>query len=99
EAAAPPVPDGPPLLELTGIVKHFPIRNSSLLSRERNVVHAVDGISLQIRVGETGCGKSTLARTIARLQPVTEGQVTFAGRDITNLAAGELKAVRREVQM
>ena len=69
-------------------------------------MHAVDGVSLQIRdgetlglVGETGCGKSTLARTIARLQPVTEGRVSFAGRDITELRAGELKAVRREVQM
>jgi peptide/nickel transport system ATP-binding protein len=101
-----PAPDGPPLLELTGIVKHFPLRSSSLLSRERPVVHAVDGVSLQIRdgetlglVGETGCGKSTLARTIARLQPVTEGRVSFAGRDITGLRAGDLKAVRREVQM
>ena len=101
-----PAPDGTPLLELTGIVKHFPVRNSSLLSREHRVVHAVDGVSLQIRdgetlglVGETGCGKSTLARTIARLQPVTEGRVSFAGRDITGLRAGDLKAVRREVQM
>ncbi len=66
----------------------------------------MDGVSLQIRdgetlglVGETGCGKSTLARTIARLQPVTEGKVSFAGRDITTLRSGELKAVRREVQM
>ena len=82
------------------------MRNSSLLSREHRVVHAVDGVSLQIRdgetlglVGETGCGKSTLARTIARLQPVTEGRVSFAGRDITGLRAGDLKAVRREVQM
>jgi peptide/nickel transport system ATP-binding protein len=103
---AEPVPDGPPLLELTGIVKHFPLRSSSLLSRDRPVVHAVDGVSLQIRdgetlglVGETGCGKSTLARTIARLQPVTEGRVSFAGRDITTLRSGDLKAVRREVQM
>jgi peptide/nickel transport system ATP-binding protein len=105
-APARPAPDGPPLLELTGIVKHFPLRSSSLLSRERPVVHAVDGVSLQIRdgetlglVGETGCGKSTLARAIARLQPVTEGRVSFAGRDITGLRAGDLKAVRREVQM
>jgi peptide/nickel transport system ATP-binding protein len=99
-------PEGTPLLELSGIVKHFPVRRSSLLSREHHVVHAVDGVSLQIRdgetlglVGETGCGKSTLARTIARLQPVTEGRVSFAGRDITDLRASDLKAVRREVQM
>ena len=106
-ATAPPrVPDGTPLLELTGIVKHFPVRRTTLLSREHKVVHAVDGVSLQIRdgetlglVGETGCGKSTLARTIARLQPVTEGRVSFAGRDITDLRAADLKAMRREVQM
>jgi peptide/nickel transport system ATP-binding protein len=105
-AAAEPASGGTPLLELTGIVKHFPVRSSSLVSRERKVVHAVDGVSLQIRdgetlglVGETGCGKSTLARTIARLQPVTAGRVTFAGRDITGLRSGDLKAVRREVQM
>jgi peptide/nickel transport system ATP-binding protein len=101
-----PAKNGTPLLELTGIVKHFPVRSSSLVSRERKVVHAVDGVSLRIRdgetlglVGETGCGKSTLARTIARLQPVTAGQVTFAGRDITGLRSADLKAVRREVQM
>ena len=106
EVAAPQAAGGPPLLQIDGIVKHFPVRSSSLLSREHKVVHAVDGVSLQIRdgetlglVGETGCGKSTLARTIARLQPVTEGQISFAGRDITQLRAAELKAVRREVQM
>src|SRR6185437_10483050 len=103
---AEPASSGTPLLELTGIVKHFPVRSSSLVTREHMVVHAVDGVSLQIRdgetlglVGETGCGKSTLARTIARLQPVTAGRVSFAGRDITELRAGDLKAVRREVQM
>jgi len=95
-----------PLLELTGIVKHFPVRSGSLISREHRVVHAVDGISLQVRdgetlglVGETGCGKSTLARCIARLQPVTEGKVVFNGRDITNLSSSDLRAIRREVQV
>ena len=97
---------GRALLELTGIVKHFPVRSSSLLTRPRRFVHAVDGVSLQVRdgetlglVGETGCGKSTLARCIARLQPVTEGRVVFDGRDITDLSARELRAVRRNVQV
>ena len=83
----------PALLELTGIVKHFPLRSSSLLSREHRFVHAVDGVSLAIRdgetlglVGETGCGKSTLARCIARLQPVTGGKIVFDGQDITDLS-------------
>jgi peptide/nickel transport system ATP-binding protein len=106
-AAAPEATDGgPALLELTGIVKHFPLRSSSLVSREHRFVHAVDGVSLSIRdgetlglVGETGCGKSTLARCIARLQPVTGGKIVFDGQDITDLNARDLRAVRREVQM
>jgi peptide/nickel transport system ATP-binding protein len=108
-SAAPPREDtdaGPALLELTGIVKHFPLRSGSLVSREHRFVHAVDGVSLAIRdgetlglVGETGCGKSTLARCIARLQPVTGGKIVFDGQDITDLDARDLRAVRREVQM
>ncbi|HEX5293210.1 MAG TPA: dipeptide ABC transporter ATP-binding protein [Streptosporangiaceae bacterium] len=108
-SAAPPREDAgsePPLLELTDIVKHFPLRSGSLVSREHRFVHAVDGISLAIRdgetlglVGETGCGKSTLARCIARLQPVTGGKIVFDGQDITGLGARDLRAVRREVQM
>jgi peptide/nickel transport system ATP-binding protein len=110
EITAAPAPEatdgGPALLELTGIVKHFPLRSSSLVSREHRFVHAVDGVSLSIRdgetlglVGETGCGKSTLARCIARLQPVTGGKIVFDGQDITDLNARDLRAVRREVQM
>ena len=96
----------PALLELTSIVKHFPVRSASVLTREHRFVHAVDGVSLQIRdgetlglVGETGCGKSTLARCIARLQPVTSGKIVFDGQDITDLPARALREVRREVQM
>jgi peptide/nickel transport system ATP-binding protein len=107
QAVPEPQPDeGPPLLELTGIVKHFPVRSGALISREHRVVHAVDGVDLQVRdgetlglVGETGCGKSTLARCIARLQPVTEGKVVFNGQDITSLSSGDLRAIRREVQI
>ena len=94
------------LLDLTGVVKHFPVRSGALFSRSHQVVHAVDGVSLSIQdgetlglVGETGCGKSTLARCIARLQPVTEGKIAFAGQDITGLSPGDLRAMRREVQV
>jgi peptide/nickel transport system ATP-binding protein len=94
------------LLELTGVVKHFPVRSGALVSRSHPVVHAVDGVSLSIRdgetlglVGETGCGKSTLARCIARLQPVTEGKIVLDGRDITRLSPGDLRAMRRDVQV
>jgi oligopeptide/dipeptide ABC transporter ATP-binding protein len=114
EPSAPPAGRGagaaaaeaPALLELTGIVKHFPVRSGALVSRSHQVVHAVDGISLSIAdgetlglVGETGCGKSTLARCIARLQPVTDGKIAFAGQDITHLSPGDLRDMRREVQM
>jgi peptide/nickel transport system ATP-binding protein len=97
---------GSVLLELTGVVKHFPVRSGALLSRSHQVVHAVDGISLSVRdgetlglVGETGCGKSTLARCIARLQPVTAGTIALEGRDINRLSPGDLRAMRREVQV
>jgi peptide/nickel transport system ATP-binding protein len=105
-APAAPAAAGPPLLELTEVVKHFPLGSASVLSREHRFVHAIDGVSLQIRdgetlglVGETGCGKSTLARCIARLQPVTSGKVIFGGQDITDLPPRALREVRREVQM
>jgi peptide/nickel transport system ATP-binding protein len=108
-AAAPALADPPagtPLLELTDVVKHFPLRSASVLAREHRFVHAVDGVSLQIRdgetlglVGETGCGKSTLARCIARLQPVTSGKIVFGGQDITDLPPRALREMRREVQM
>jgi oligopeptide/dipeptide ABC transporter ATP-binding protein len=76
------------------------------LRRSRDVVHAVDGVSLEVRrgetlglVGETGCGKSTLARCIARLYPLTSGTVQFEGRDISRLKPRQLRPVRREMQM
>ena len=75
-------------------------------SSEVGRVHAVDGVDLDIYegetlgvVGETGCGKSTLARVITRLFPVTEGTVEFDGQDVTKLAGKGLRALRREIQM
>jgi oligopeptide/dipeptide ABC transporter ATP-binding protein len=93
------------LLSATDIVKHFPVQTGSL-RRSAEVVHAVDGVTLEIKrgetiglVGETGCGKSTLARCIARLFPLTSGELTFDGQDITNLKPRQLHSVRREMQM
>jgi oligopeptide transport system ATP-binding protein len=87
-------------------VKHFPIRRGALVRRQIGAVRAVDGVSLEVRrgetlglVGETGCGKSTLARCVTRLQPLTSGTVEFDGRDVSALSRRALRPLRREVQM
>jgi oligopeptide/dipeptide ABC transporter ATP-binding protein len=98
-------PDGQVLLRATDIVKHFPVQSTGL-RRSREVVHAVDGVSFEIRqgetlglVGETGSGKSTVARCIARLLDLTSGRVEFEGQDISTLKPRHLGKVRREMQM
>jgi oligopeptide/dipeptide ABC transporter ATP-binding protein len=95
-----------PLLRVEGLVKYFPVQSDRLLRRGRDVVHAVDGVSLEVRqgetlglVGETGCGKSTLARCITRLYDVTAGKIVFDGRDISSLSARRMRPLRREIQM
>jgi peptide/nickel transport system ATP-binding protein len=95
------------LMELTGVVKYFPVGSSGLIPRRGGaVVHAVDGVDLTVRrgetlglVGETGCGKSTLARCMAGLHPLTAGAITFDGRDLTSLSAKQQRALRRDVQV
>ena len=93
------------IIRATDVVKHFPVQSSGL-RRSREVVHAVDGVSLEIRqgetvglVGETGCGKSTLARCLARLFDLTAGKIEFEGQDISRLKSRHLGRVRREMQM
>jgi oligopeptide/dipeptide ABC transporter ATP-binding protein len=95
-----------PLVRLTGVKKHFPITHGIVFQREVGRVHAVDGVDLEVFpgetlgvVGETGCGKSTLARLISRLLPVTEGRIEFDGQDVTTLKGNGLRALRREIQM
>ena len=94
------------LLRVENLVKYFPIAATRLFGRQRDAVHAVDGVSLEVRrgetlglVGETGCGKSTLARCIARLHDVTSGRVVFEGHDITRLPPRQVRPFRREIQM
>ena len=94
------------LVRVDNLVKYFPVRTSGMIRRTVGQVQAVDGVSLEIPrgktlglVGETGCGKSTLARCIAGLLPVTSGTVTFDGSDITNLSRRRMIPYRREIQM
>jgi oligopeptide/dipeptide ABC transporter ATP-binding protein len=97
---------GEVLVSVDDVHKHFPIKQGIVLKKEVGRVHAVDGVDLQVRrgetlgiVGESGCGKSTLARCITGLHPVTAGRILFEGDDITRLGKAGLKAFRREVQM
>jgi len=95
-----------PLVELDDLKLYFPIKSGVVLDRHVGDVRAVDGVSLTIRrgetlglVGESGCGKSTVGRTILRLYKPTAGRIVFDGRDITNLSEGELRPLRRRMQM
>ncbi len=98
--------DGDILLTLRGVVKYFPIRRGIIFKKEVGRVHAVDGVDLQVRrgetlglVGETGCGKSTLARCITRLYPLTAGTVEFDGHDISTLSRQQMRPYRQQIQM
>jgi peptide/nickel transport system ATP-binding protein len=98
--------DADVLLRVENVVKHFPVQSGKLFRRGDEVVHAVDGVNLEVRrgetlglVGETGCGKSTLARCIMRLYDVTSGRVIFDGDDLTALPPRRMRPYRREMQM
>jgi oligopeptide/dipeptide ABC transporter ATP-binding protein len=97
--------DGAPLLEVEHVTTHFPVRGGSLrLGRE--VVHAVSDVSFTLRegetlgvVGESGCGKTTLIRTLVRLVEPTSGTIRFRGGDITKSSRRAMSPIRREMQM
>ena len=95
-----------PLVKLVGVKKYFPITRGIIFQKHVGDVHAVDGVDLEVYpgetlglVGETGCGKSTLARVTMRLFDSTEGSIFFEGRDITKLRGKELRLIRRDMQM
>jgi oligopeptide transport system ATP-binding protein len=97
---------GEALLEVTDLVKHFPVKRGILIDREVDQVKAVDGISFAIPagqtlglVGESGSGKSTACRAILQLTKPTSGSVRFEGREIAGLGRREMRPLRREMQM
>ncbi len=105
-AASPRLDGDDVLVRVDNLVKYFPVYGNGLIRRTVANVQAVDGVSLTVRrgqtlglVGETGCGKSTLARCIAGLIPATSGKVYFEGHDITNLSRHAMRPFRREIQM
>ena len=95
-----------PLLQVEGLKMYFAITSGMLLSRHIGDVRAVDGVDLSIQkgetvglVGESGCGKSTVGRTILRLYRPTSGRIVFDGQDISTAEGETLRAVRRRMQM
>ena len=97
---------GDPLLEVTDLVKHFPIKSGVVIDREVARVRAVDGVSLSLRegetlglVGESGCGKSTLCRAILQLTHPTSGSVRFLGEELVGRSRRDLRPLRRQMQM
>lgn len=97
--------DNRPLLEVSGLKKHFPI-HGGILGGTVGQVYAVDGVSFTINrgetlslVGESGCGKSTVGKTILRLYPPTAGEVYLAGERIDNLPAAQLRPLRKRMQV
>ncbi|MBB4917594.1 ABC transporter ATP-binding protein [Streptosporangium saharense] len=97
---------GEPILEVGGLVKHFPMSQGVVFRRRIGEIRAVDGVSFTLRrgetlgiVGESGCGKSTLARLLMALERPTSGSVRINGREITRARGAELRQVRRNIQM
>ena len=95
-----------PLLQVDGLVKHFPVTRGVIIPRTVGRVRAVDDVSFHIArgetlalVGESGCGKSTTGRLVLRLMAPTGGSVRFKGEEIANLDKGSMRRLRRHMQI
>ncbi|HEX4723948.1 MAG TPA: dipeptide ABC transporter ATP-binding protein [Pseudonocardiaceae bacterium] len=98
--------DATPLLEVTDLVKRFPVRGGGIVKRIVGYVEAVSGVSFALRpgetlglVGESGCGKSTTGRAILQLHKPTSGSVRFQGAELTQLGNRRLRPIRRDMQI
>jgi oligopeptide/dipeptide ABC transporter ATP-binding protein len=98
--------DQAPLLQVTDLVKTFPVRGGGIIPRAVGEVHAVSGISFDVAAGETlglvgesGCGKSTTGRAVLQLHKPTSGSVKFQGRELTTLSNKGMRSVRRDMQI
>jgi oligopeptide/dipeptide ABC transporter ATP-binding protein len=97
---------GDELLVVENLVKHFPVTRGIIFQKQVGAVQAVDGVNFSVRqgetlgvVGESGCGKSTMARCVMRLIDPTSGRIVFRGHDITRLSRAEMRPYRREMMM
>ena len=95
-----------PLLQVTDLEMHFPLTRGIIFQRKVGAVQAVDGVTFSVMpgetlglVGESGCGKSTTGRAILQLYKPTNGEVIFKGKDLTKLNSGDMRKMRRHLQM
>ena len=94
------------LLSVNNLFMHFPLTRGIIIQRKVGAVQAVDGVSFDVKpgetlglVGESGCGKSTTGRAILQLYKPTAGEVIFKGKDLTKLNGGDMRKMRRHLQM
>jgi oligopeptide/dipeptide ABC transporter ATP-binding protein len=106
QAGEVPVGDRHPVLSVRNLVKHFPVRSRGVVRRRVGDVHAVCDISFDLHpnetlalVGESGCGKTTTGRLLLKLLPATSGEVLYKGRDLTKLSPGQMRPLRRDLQI